>query len=98
MIKNLFEGIKNVDFVGEVEYDIVGQNVKMKTVVLEELNKDRWNALAERTNTKSFIRMTGKQPNDYAEVQAWVKGLAQGESEDNEKSRRGNDSFTISVG
>ncbi|MFJ7953977.1 hypothetical protein ACIQZG_20970 [Lysinibacillus sp. NPDC096418] len=94
MIKSLFEGVKNVKYVGEAEYDIVGQNVKMKTVVLEELYKDRWNSLAERTNTASFIRMTGKQPKDYAEVQEWVKSLTSGK----EKSRRGNDSFTISVG
>lgn len=94
MTKNLFEGVKNFDFVSEAVCDIVGLDVKMKTIVLEELDSDRWNALAERTNTKSFIRMLGREPVNYAEVQTWVRGL----SSDKEKSRRGNDSFTISVG
>lgn len=94
MIKSLFEDVKNVNFVGEAGYGIAGQDKKMKTVVLEELDMNRWNALAERTNTKSFIRMLGRKPVNYAEVQTWVRGL----SSDKEKSRRGNDSFTISVG
>ncbi|MDM5246218.1 MULTISPECIES: hypothetical protein [unclassified Lysinibacillus] len=78
MIKNLFAGVKNVDFVGESFSRIVGQEVKMETVVLEELDTSRWNTLAERTNTKSFIRMVGREPVNYAEVQAWVKGLSEG--------------------
>lgn len=78
MIKNLFAGVKNVDLVGESFSRVVGQEVKMETVVLEELDTNRWNALAERTNTKSFIRMVGREPVNYAEVQAWVKGLSEG--------------------
>ncbi|MCS1390628.1 hypothetical protein NXZ77_03560 [Lysinibacillus boronitolerans] len=59
--------IKNIDF-------IEGSNI----AILEEYCTDRWNALAERTNTKSFIRMTGRQPVNYEEVQMWVKGLSEG--------------------
>lgn len=78
MIKSLFDGIKNVGFVGEAEYSVLGQEIKMKTVTLEELDTNRWNALAERTNTKSFIRMVGREPVNYEEVQAWVKSLSEG--------------------
>lgn len=87
MIKNLFACIKNVNFVGE-SFPEIGQEVKMETVVLKELDTNHWNSLAERTNTKSFIRMVGRTPVNYAEVQAWVKGLSEGK-----KSRCGNISF-----
>lgn len=62
--------IKNIDF-------IEGSNI----AILEEYCTDRWNALAERTNTKSFIRMTGRQPMNYEEVQTWVKGLSERKEE-----------------
>lgn len=62
--------IKNIDF-------MEGSNI----AILEEYCTDRWNALAERTNTESFIRMTGRQPVNYEEVQTWVKGLSERKEE-----------------
>lgn len=72
----IFESVRNIDFVGARTYPTAGQAVKMQTAILKELDADRWNDLAQRTNTASFIRMTGREPKDYAEVQAWLKSLS----------------------
>lgn len=76
-MKTLIEA-RNVKFTGERDYQTAEGEVKMQTAVLVDLNAAQWNGLAEKTNTRSFIRMTGKQPVSYAEVQAWVKNLIEG--------------------
>lgn len=68
----MFKGVKNVVVTGETVTD----EGAFKTARLEDYSAARWNDLARRTNTASFIRMTGREPKDYAEVQAWVKGLS----------------------
>lgn len=67
--------VKNMEYVGEQIYPVGGEQMKLRTMVLKDLDAVRWNTLAERENTKSFIRMTGKQPSSYTEVKEWVKGL-----------------------
>lgn len=67
--------VANIDYVEEVEYSIVGKETKLKTAILKELDIDRWNSLAERTNTISFERMVGRKPVNYAEVKEWVRSL-----------------------
>lgn len=71
MMNELFKGVKNIDFVGET----VTRFGTLQTASLEDLDTDRWNTLAQKSNTTSFIRMVGREPMNYAEVQAWVKGL-----------------------
>ncbi len=73
----LFEA-KNVEYVGEELYPVEGSKMKLKTAKLVDLNTERWNSLAEKTNTKSFIRMTGKQPVNYTEVKEWMNILIEG--------------------
>lgn len=69
---------KNVRYAGEQDYQTAKGEVKMQTAVLVDLNAAQWNGLAEKTNTRSFISMTGRQPVSYAEVQAWMKNLIEG--------------------
>lgn len=71
MMNKLFEGVRNIDFVGET-VTCLGT---LQTAILEDLDTNRWNTLAQKTNTASFIRMIGREPVNYAEVQAWVKSL-----------------------
>ena len=66
--------IKNIDFYGD-------SNV----ATLEDYDAERWNALAERTNTRMFIRMNGRDPVNYEEVRVWVRSL----SEQNKKPAAG---------
>lgn len=66
----LIDGVKNID--------LINSNV----AILEDYDMERWNALAEKQNTKMFIQMVGRQPRDYEEVRKWVKS-----SSTNEKSR-----------
>lgn len=63
--------VKNIDF-----YE--GSNV----AILEDYDAARWNALAERTNTRMFIQLNGRDPVDYAEVQEWVRALSEGNRKD----------------
>lgn len=69
---------KNVRYAGGQDYISESGMVKLQTAVLVDLNAAQWNGLAEKTNTRSFVRMTGKQPVSYAEVQAWMKNLIEG--------------------
>ena len=73
-MKKLFD-LKNVNYVGKRSYQTVSGEAKLQTAVLVDLDTARWNELAKKTNTRSFIRMTGKQPSSYAEVQEWMKNL-----------------------
>lgn len=52
---------KNIDFYGD-------SNV----AILEDYETARWNDLAKRTNTSTFINVHGRNPVDYAEVKSWV--------------------------
>lgn len=70
--------VKNMEYVGEQMYPVGGEQMKLQTMVLKELDAVRWNTLAERENTKSFIRMNGKHPSSYTEVKEWVFGLIKG--------------------
>ena len=76
-MKNLLEA-KNVKYAGNQMVMMAGGETLIETNILEDLDATRWNSLAERTNTKSFVRMTGRHPVDYAEVREWVKGLIEG--------------------
>lgn len=75
-MKNLMTA-KNVEYLGKEVYPVTGSELKLNTAKLVDLNTERWNTLAEKTNTKSFIRMTGKQPEGYAEVKKWMSNLIQ---------------------
>lgn len=66
---------KNMKCAGKQDYVTESREVKLQTVVLVDLNTERWNRLAEETNTRSFVRMIGRQPSDYSEVRAWMKNL-----------------------
>ena len=66
--------IKNIDF-----------SDNLNIAVLEDYDVDRWNALAERTNTRMFIQMNGRDPVNYEEVRVWVRSL----SEQNKKPAAG---------
>lgn len=57
--------VKNIDF-----YE--GSNV----AILEDYDTARWNALAERQNTKMFVQMNGRDPVDYEEVRSWVHSIS----------------------
>lgn len=67
--------VKNMVCIGEDYFAINGEERKLNVMVLEDLDEKSWNSLAERTNTRMFIRMTGMQPESYAEVKEWVNGL-----------------------
>lgn len=43
--------------------------------ILEDYDTDRWNSLAERTNTRSFIEVNGYEPANYEEVKAWIQSF-----------------------
>lgn len=72
----LIDGVKNIDLINS------------KVAILEDYDSERWNALAEKQNTKMFIQMVGRKPRDYEEVREWVRRLST-----NEKSRCGNSDF-----
>ena len=73
---NQLLGMKNVEYVGEQMNEVAVQGPAVfKVAKLVDLDSTRWNALAEKENTKSFIRMTGKQPSSYEEVKKWVENL-----------------------
>lgn len=59
------KNIKNIDFYGN-------SNV----AILEDYNVERWNDLAQRTNTRTFISLHGRNPVNYAEVRSWVCSLS----------------------
>lgn len=58
--------LKNIDFYGD-------SNV----ATLEDYDTVRWNTLAERTNTRMFIQMNGRNPVNYEEVRVWVRSLSE---------------------
>ncbi len=58
--------IKNIDFYS-------GSNV----AILEDYDVERWNSLAERTNTRMFIKLNGRDPVNYEEVRLWVRSLSE---------------------
>lgn len=39
---------------------------------LEDVSTKRWQELAERTNMETYKRITGKEPQNYEEVRAWM--------------------------
>lgn len=57
--------VKNIDFYSD-----------SNMVILEDYSVDRWNSLAERTNTRMFIQLNGRDPVDYEEVRSWVRSLS----------------------
>ncbi len=57
--------VKNIDFYSD-------SNV----AILEDYDTARWNALAERQNTKMFVQMNGRDPVNYEEVRSWVRSLS----------------------
>lgn len=60
----LIDGVKNID--------LINSNV----AILEDYDTERWNALAEKQNTKMFIELVGRQPRNYEEVRNWVRSLS----------------------
>lgn len=58
--------VKNIDFYGD-----------SNMATLEDYDTVRWNALAERTNTRMFIRINGRDPVNYEEVRVWVRSLSE---------------------
>lgn len=60
------KNVRNIDF-------IEGYNV----AILEDYSVERWNSLAERTNTYMFIQMNGRDPLNYEEVRVWVRSLSE---------------------
>lgn len=65
----LFDKLKNID------------PINSKVAILEDYDVARWNNLARRTNTKTFIQLTGRQPRNYEEVLSYFR---------NEKAVAGN--------
>lgn len=59
------KNIKNIDFYG---YSNVA--------ILEDYSAARWNDLAQRTNTRTFISAHGRDPVNYEEVRSWVRSLS----------------------
>lgn len=60
------KNIKNIDYHGD-------SNI----AILEDYDTTRWNELAQRTNTRMFVRMNGRNPVDYEEVRSWVLSLSE---------------------
>lgn len=67
--------VKNMEYVGEKVCTVNGKESKLRTMQLVDLNADRWNALAEKTNTRMFVKLTGREPVSYQEVRNWVNDL-----------------------
>lgn len=60
----LFEGVKNVESSG---YE---QDLPVFTVI--EPTVEEWNNRAEKQNTKMFIKLNNRIPQDYNEVLNWI--------------------------
>lgn len=68
----------NLQHVGRKSYCINKNEKNLVIFRLIDLDKTRWNSLAERTNARMFMEMTGKAPTNPSEVKEWVNGLIQG--------------------
>ena len=68
-VLELFDGIKNVEFVKFVDPAAV-----IPVFRIVEPTPLQWNEKARIQNTKMFIEITGKQPKDYDEVKCWIEG------------------------
>lgn len=65
MIQKLAEKVNNID------------PINSKVAILEDYDAARWNDLARRTNTKTFIQLTGRQPRNYEEVLEWFRNTSE---------------------
>lgn len=72
-MKDLFKGIKNVEFTGTMYSKGVGAELPVFT--LNEPTMEEWNEKARIQNTKSFIKIHNRQPDNYEEVLEYLWSL-----------------------
>lgn len=72
-VLELFDGVKNVEFEGVKYFEEVGADLPVFT--LTDIPAERWNAMAEKSNTEAFIKEFSRQPKNYEEVLVWVYSL-----------------------
>lgn len=82
----LFDTVTNVHFREFMENGWLEEETFIFTLV--ERNKEAWNRKAIIQNTKMFIKITGKQPNDYEEVRSWINGNKENSSTRNTEAFR----------
>lgn len=66
----MLNGIKNVNYVGNVFVEEISQELPL--FILEDIPAEEWNRRARIQNTKMFIQEHKRLPFDYEEVKAWV--------------------------
>ena len=68
--QELLNKASNVETIGNISHEMVEDEIPAYT--LKDLSCEEWNNLAIKNNTKSYIKNFNREPNDYAEVEAWV--------------------------
>jgi hypothetical protein len=68
-----FREARNVEFKEMQHFEELGGFIDVFKIT--ESSAYVWNVKAERINTKTFIVAHGRQPNEYEEVQNWIKSL-----------------------
>lgn len=81
-MKELFYGIKNVEFEGFTYCEEVG--AELPVFELTDISAEEWNRQAKISNTKAFIEVHGRQPVNYDEALSWVWSLIPEEDRKNQ--------------
>ena len=67
------ERVKNVEYKGITR--IEGVNEGFPSYKLTDVPADKWNSMAEKANTKAFVKKFGRDPVDHHELMVWVYSL-----------------------
>ncbi|KGP59365.1 hypothetical protein NP92_14515 [Anoxybacillus gonensis] len=81
MSENFLKGVKNVEFTGHLYCKETGRELPVFT--LNEPSVEEWNRRAKIQNTKMFVQIMKRQPENYQEVLNWVYSLIP-ENEENQ--------------
>jgi hypothetical protein len=78
-ILEIFDKVKNVEFTTYTECE--GLEKELPVFTLNEAFAEEWNKRARINNTKMFVRIYERQPENYQEVLTWVYSLIEDKKE-----------------